>query len=279
VVSEMLVAAGCVCDSATNGAEAIEAVQARRYDVVLMDCQMPEMNGYEATRYIRLIETGRGVGPTDPERLCIIALTADAVQGDREKCLEAGMDDYVIKPVNRNRLLSTLAQHQRRAGAGEKQAQSEHVEPAPTPSQPQALLASAGPGVAPEMDIEAIDLPSLIGRCGGNASFAATIIGKFMARLPADLEAVRAAVRGDDSEKAGRLLHALRGLAANVSAEPLRRAVAALEACVRDTRVEDSPALLAAVAAEIDHLLDQSLTVRDMLKSGEDASALIKAAT
>ena len=99
----MLTAAGCVCDSATNGAEAVEAVQARRYDVVLMDCQMPQMNGYEATRYIRLIETGRSVGPADTERLCIIALTADAVQGDREKCLEVGMDDYVIKPVNRNR--------------------------------------------------------------------------------------------------------------------------------------------------------------------------------
>jgi Amt family ammonium transporter len=281
VVSEMLVAAGCACDSATNGAEAIEAVQARRYDVVLMDCQMPEMNGYEATRYIRLIETGRGVGPTDPERLCIIALTADAVQGDREKCLEAGMDDYVIKPINRSRLLGTLAEHQRRACTKDTQAPCGHAESATTqtPAQPQSLQAGAGPRVPAEEAMEAIDLPSLIDRCGGKASFAATVIGKFTARLPAEFESVRAAVSGGESEKAARLLHALRGMAANVSAEPLRGAVAALEACVRSSRREDSPALLAAVEAEINRLLDRAVAARETLQSGEDAAALTKAAT
>jgi two-component system sensor histidine kinase/response regulator len=79
--------------TATNGQEAVEAFQRQHFDLILMDIQMPEMDGLEATATIRTLQTGSGV------RTPIVALTAHALNGDREKCLESGMDGYVAKPI------------------------------------------------------------------------------------------------------------------------------------------------------------------------------------
>jgi PAS domain S-box-containing protein len=93
---------GCDTDIASNGREAVDAVHAKRYDVVFMDCQMPEMDGFEATRLIREREVD--------SRPVIIAMTAHAMAGDRERCLAAGMDDYVTKPVTLDALRGVLAE-------------------------------------------------------------------------------------------------------------------------------------------------------------------------
>ncbi len=92
---------GCHADMANNGLEAVDAYVSLPYDVILMDCQMPEMDGYEATRRIREIS---GDGP----RIPIVAMTANAMQGDRERCLDAGMDDYLTKPIRFEELKSTM---------------------------------------------------------------------------------------------------------------------------------------------------------------------------
>ena len=100
-VAELLLRGiGCDVDTANNGFEAVNSVRCRNYDFILMDCQMPEMDGYEATRRIRALENGRDA--------VIIALTANALAEDREKCLSAGMDEYLAKPIRRDHLLSTL---------------------------------------------------------------------------------------------------------------------------------------------------------------------------
>jgi CheY-like chemotaxis protein len=102
----MLKDIGCEVRLAENGREAVTAVSRRRFDVVLMDCQMPEMDGFEATRAIRKREAARKGAP---QRVPIVALTANALGGDRARCLAAGMDEYLAKPFKKEQLWSALA--------------------------------------------------------------------------------------------------------------------------------------------------------------------------
>jgi two-component system, sensor histidine kinase and response regulator len=106
VASELLRASGYSCQIRSNGKEAVEALSYQEYDLVLMDCQMPEMDGYEATRVIRQREAASGT-----HRVPIIALTANAMVGDRQRCLEAGMTDYLKKPLNRHELIAAVENH------------------------------------------------------------------------------------------------------------------------------------------------------------------------
>ena len=103
----MLDKMGYSADVAGNGLEVLEAVKAKDYDVILMDCQMPEMDGFSATRSLRSDEDGRGVRGTQ-QGIQIIAMTANAMRGDREKCLDSGMDDYLSKPIRKSGLLEAL---------------------------------------------------------------------------------------------------------------------------------------------------------------------------
>ena len=106
VASKILARGGHDCHIVSDGRQAVEAVQAGNFQVVLMDCQMPEMDGFEATRAIRAWETTQ----PDRPRTFILALTANAMKGDRERCLQAGMDDYLSKPVKPESLLAVLAE-------------------------------------------------------------------------------------------------------------------------------------------------------------------------
>jgi len=101
---KLLETLGYKVDVAVNGREAVEAVQSQEYGLVLMDCQMPEMDGYEATRLIR-------AGGKKYSSIPILALTANAMFGDREKCIAAGMDDYLTKPIDRAELAAKLEQY------------------------------------------------------------------------------------------------------------------------------------------------------------------------
>ena len=102
VATAMLKKLGGHVDLAGDGGEALRMIELLPYDLVLMDCQMPDMDGYEATRRIRASES-------DETHLLIIAMTGNAMAGDRERCLKAGMDDYISKPVKLPGLAATLA--------------------------------------------------------------------------------------------------------------------------------------------------------------------------
>ncbi len=108
VVQSMLEQLGCQVTMSENGYKALEQLQRRSFDIVLMDCQMPEMDGFEATRQWRRVEQQRGV--TQRAVLPIIALTANAQKGAKEECMEAGMDDYLSKPFTRNALIALMQQ-------------------------------------------------------------------------------------------------------------------------------------------------------------------------
>ncbi|WP_428937598.1 CHASE3 domain-containing protein [Fontivita pretiosa] len=110
VASEVLANAGYRCDTVVNGRLAVQAVSQQRYDLILMDCQMPEMDGFDATREIRRLEQAGGLAGEQRRRVPIVALTANAMRGDRERCLEAGMDAYASKPINPDQLLATIRQ-------------------------------------------------------------------------------------------------------------------------------------------------------------------------
>jgi CheY-like chemotaxis protein len=102
---------GCTAEIANNGLDAVEAHRQRNYQIIFMDCQMPEMDGYEATKKIRQMESEQNLKPA-----WIIAMTANAMEGDAELCLATGMDDYIAKPVDHNKLITVL----KRAGTGGK---------------------------------------------------------------------------------------------------------------------------------------------------------------
>lgn len=107
VTSEILQAAGCQCHLVDNGRKAVDAIRVEQFDLILMDCQMPELDGFEATREIRWLEQQ---GEIDTGGIPIVALTANAIKGDRQRCLDAGMNGYVTKPIEPEQLLSTIAE-------------------------------------------------------------------------------------------------------------------------------------------------------------------------
>jgi CheY-like chemotaxis protein len=103
IAVRMLEKLGCRVDVAANGREALEMARGLAYDLILMDCQMPEMDGYAATAAIRDREAGTG------RRVAIVAMTANAMEDDRDRCLAAGMDDYLAKPIKPAGLVAMVA--------------------------------------------------------------------------------------------------------------------------------------------------------------------------
>ena len=156
VAQRLLTLSGVSFSVAENGKEAVDALAERSFDAVLMDCQMPVMDGYTATRVLRQRESETGGA-----RVPVIAMTANAMAGDREKCLGAGMDDYLTKPLNRALLEQTLRKWVRAGAPGQLDAAARAAKATPAAAAPVALAAaSATP--APESAAGALDT-SVIG--------------------------------------------------------------------------------------------------------------------
>jgi CheY-like chemotaxis protein/HPt (histidine-containing phosphotransfer) domain-containing protein len=192
VVTEILTLAGFACDIVCSGRAAAENALTGQYDVVLMDCQMPEMDGFEAARLIR--DREKYTDQSVHRRVPIVALTANAVKGDRERCLSAGMDAYLSKPVDAAALLQAIE-------ALITQYDAAGNEPR---------------GVSPEAPSIAFD--ELLERCVGNAVVAGRVLEKFAAGAPRQVEQLRGAVQAGDEEQIGRTAHFLKGMAANIGA-------------------------------------------------------------
>jgi len=235
VAVELLAQAGYACKCADDGKKAIEAVFQGNFDLVLMDCQMPEMDGFEATRAIRRREAAAPL-PGRSDRLPIIALTANALNGDRDRCLEAGMDDYLSKPLQPDKLMEMMERFIARSKV--------QVKASPVPA---ANHAAQGP--AP------IEVASLLHRCLGRPDFAEKVLSKFRTQSVETLQALVKALDQNDAEAATRGAHTLKGMAATVAAEPLRLAAAEAEAKARAGQWDAVREQLDSLRAELDSCL------------------------
>jgi len=229
---EILNSAGIRVDVASNGAEALEKIGRGDYDGVLMDCQMPVMDGFEATRKIR--------ADARFETLPVIAMTANAMTGDREKCLECGMNDHVAKPIDVAHLFATLARWVK----------------------PRSLVPeTAGHGEPPASvgvpRLAGVDTDAALARIGGNVALYRTLLTRFREGQGATVELVREALRAGDRETALRLVHTLKGLAGNVGAAFLGKASAELESAIQHEQGKLIESLLGTVREALSFLNEE----------------------
>ena len=217
VASKIVEKHGCQAVIVGNGHLAVEAFGKQRFDVIFMDVQMPVMDGLTATKRIRQIETDRNAkNQGRPERIPIIAMTANAMKSDRERCLEAGMDDYIAKPVDPEMLVNALRQWLDGGPSTEKTAriQEETAQP----------ITCSETAAQPPIDIERAMIRTM-----GDASFLYELIDEFLERQNDHIQDIARAVEADDSEKVQAYAHFLKGAAANLSAEKIAAVAGTLE--------------------------------------------------
>ncbi|HTW94564.1 MAG TPA: ATP-binding protein, partial [Tepidisphaeraceae bacterium] len=185
VIRETLKRAGCTCDIVSDGAQAVEAARRGGHHAILMDCQMPEMDGLEASRRIRQWEASGAA----QRRIPIIALTAEALQGDKEKCLAAGMDAYVTKPISADELFAALRLFVR----------PEDVQTVGQPNANSAAGASQKP-LPPPIAVE-----ELFTRCMRDGEFARQTLQRFHRRALDDVQRLRQLLADRDAQAVARL--------------------------------------------------------------------------
>ena len=233
----MLGGLGCRVHVVNNGREALEALETRGFDLVFMDCQMPEMDGFAASRAIRGREDmGRSRG--DVQRLPIVALTAHAMEGDREQCLAAGMDDYLSKPFTRDQLRAALERHLPQCVRG------------PAPAPPAAQPSDAGDAGRPLEQKVLDDLRALESETG--ADLLNQVIGAYLGSSGELARALREGVEAGDAAAMARAAHTLKSSSAQVGARKLAALCKEMEARGRAGDLEDAATLCAELESELE---------------------------
>jgi two-component system sensor histidine kinase/response regulator len=234
VAVRMLEKFGVRADIAITGVGAIEACKRNPYDLILMDCAMPEMGGYAATRAIRDLERERGTGHTP-----VVAITANAMQGDREKCLDAGMDDYISKPFGLEQFRELLARW---------------ISSMPSPGA--AIEASR---VAQEpAAIDASFLEDLRANpADGLTEFLTQLRGQFLREAGDRLAAINEAVLRGDSLNLKRAAHGLKGSSGVVGAKTMAALCAELERRAADEQMNDVAPLAEELQCEFGRVRDE----------------------
>jgi CheY-like chemotaxis protein len=210
VASAMLHRLGLAVTLATDGAEAVERVREIAYDLVLMDCQMPGMDGFEATRRIRDWEARSGAGRSLP----IVALTANARAGDRAACLEAGMTDYLAKPITGPRLAEMIERH---LGVGA-------VAPPATPAAAE-IAQRAQPAVFDASVLAALPMVA----DGSEPEFAAQVLAQYRLGSAESIAQCQRALQAGDDRTALRCVHTLKSSSAQVGALALAASAGVME--------------------------------------------------
>jgi two-component system sensor histidine kinase/response regulator len=234
---------------AKNGREAVQAVATQRFDLVLMDVQMPEMDGIAATREIRRTEAARG------ERTPIVAMTAHAMKGDREHGLEAGMDDYLTKPIQVKELLMTIDRLATSKSHGHDSARpTQSLDMATSNGQPTARDRLASSNALAE-GMQSVDMTTLLTRVENDWDLLHEMIALFLESSPPLLAEIEAAVARQDRQTVERAAHALKGAMQSISAVPAAQAASNLEEIARMGTSEDPDKSLSILKTEFERLV------------------------
>jgi PAS domain S-box-containing protein len=245
---EILRQAGLECHAVADGRQALEAVRNGRFDLLLMDCQMPEMDGFEAARRIRDMERdGQLAG-----HLPVIALTANAIKGDRQRCIEAGMDDYVSKPFEARTLLETMSRLLAVSGAAPAESRIEEPRPAPPPDGPPP-----------------IDGDALVARCLGNLELATDLLSDFAGDLAQRVEKIAQHARQGDARATAESAHALKGAAGTMGAEAVRALAAGIEAAGGDGDLARAASLAGELRDEVRRCLCYVPELREKMTTSQ----------
>jgi len=199
----MLRKMGLSADAVANGQEALAALESIPYDLILMDCQMPVLDGYETTQAIRSRERA-GIDPQIP----VIAMTANAMQGDREKCLKAGMDDYLAKPISPHDLADAL-----RRWLPESSTEADRG--GDTTGQESSVDGAGG-------ELPVWDRTGMMERMPADDAQLAVVLSGFLADIPSRIRELEGLLESGDMRAAGCLAHGIKGASANVGGERLR---------------------------------------------------------
>jgi PAS domain S-box-containing protein len=229
----LLQKAGYPVDVVDNGRQAVEAVKSKKYTLVLMDVQMPEMDGLEATQSIREYELNR------PQHVPIIAMTAHAMKGDRERCLQAGMDDYLTKPLEPEDVFSTIERWMA------------HIDPDLLPEVEVSEIPRVGESTHEKPPL---DLIKAMPRFGDDQEFFFELFAGFLDELPDRVTQMREILAELDSHEMALVAHNLKGVAANFTVEPLSTYAFELEMMGKNENLNGALELLDKIEKEIPRL-------------------------
>jgi two-component system, sensor histidine kinase and response regulator len=257
VARNMLKSLGCDFDIVPNGQEALAAAQRGGYDIVLMDCQMPVMDGYEATRQIRAWEAVRGT----PQRLPIVALTANALVGDADVCRESGMDDHLAKPYTRNQLGALMARWLP-AHLVEGSLDAPRTRPAALPdadTDAADFPAADEDVVTRPAPLDMLDAGALEAKAlnaireldDGEGTILAEVVAIFLDEAPRHLKALSQALDGRDGAELARVAHAFKSASGNVGAVRVVKLCKELERVGRSGELADAPPLLREIHQQV----------------------------
>jgi signal transduction histidine kinase/DNA-binding response OmpR family regulator len=261
VAAGLLEGAPVTVSEADNGEVAIRMLNESKYDMVLMDMQMPVMDGLAATHAIRQNSQFKD--------LPIIAMTANAMAGDRERCLKAGMNDHLAKPIDPDKLFDALL----RWIPARTAAPNVTVAPAVTEQRP--------PADSAPLEIPGIDTQTALKRTGGNRQRYVSLLQRFADSQVGAVGEIRAALKAQDSATAQRIAHSLKGAAANLGANALATAAGSAEVAIKTQSeveralVEMGRTLFAAVGA-IQETLPSAEKVESTLSGNGDPSAVLQ---